>query len=101
MMMLLVVDGVLLQHARRLYPLQVSTKKTLEWAYYKEDDEEWKIVDKSILLQQDGGRDDDDDVGVGGAKIPDGIERLIGFEGRPDPASGFYYVQEAYLPKKD
>ena len=22
--------------------------------------------------------------------VPDGIEKLIGFEGRPDPATGFY-----------
>ncbi len=25
-------------------------------------------------------------------QAPEGVEKLIGFEGRPDPASGFYCV---------
>ena len=63
------------QHAKRLYPIQMSGKKALEWGYLTGDDEksEWKIVDKSCLTD-----------------VVEGLEKLIGFEGRPDPASGFY-----------
>ena len=39
-----------------------------------EDDSSWTTVDKAIL-------DDTDDV-------PENLEKLIGFEGRPDPSSG-------------
>jgi hypothetical protein len=63
-----------------LYPLQISNKKTLEWGYYQENDEEWKIVDKSILDEE--------------SNQLDGLEKLIGFEGRPDPSTGFYCVYD-------
>jgi len=55
----------------------VSTKDKVEWAYWEggEDDGSWTVVDKSVV---DG--------------APDGIEKQIGFEGRPDPSSGFYCV---------
>lgn len=72
-----------------MYPLQVSAKKTLEWAYYQEEQEEWTVVDKSILEGD-------------GAAVVDGIEKLIGFEGRPDPASGYYCVYDGgRLQKKE
>jgi hypothetical protein len=58
----------------------VSNKKALEWGYYQDDDEEWKIVDKSILDEE--------------ANDIEGLEKLVGFEGRPDPASGFYCVYD-------
>lgn len=67
------------QHGKRLYPLQVSNKKTLEWAYFAEELEEWTTVDKSILEAQ---------------PPPAEIEKMIGFEGRPDPSSGFYCVYD-------
>ena len=68
-----------IQHAKRLYPLQLSSKKDLEWGYQTGDNEniEWKTVDKSCM-----------------ANTVEGIEKLIGFEGRPDPASGFYCVYD-------
>jgi len=65
------------EHARRLFPLQVSIKDKIEWAYRKSDEEEWVIVDKSVLESKD---------------IPEGVEKMIGFEGNPDPASGYYCV---------
>lgn len=49
----------------------------MEWAYL--DGEEWKVVDKSILETE---------------SIPDGIEKMIGFEGTPDPATGFYCIYD-------
>jgi hypothetical protein len=61
------------KHAKRLFPFQVTSKKTLIWAYFQTESEEWTAVDKSILE---------------GASL-DGIERLIGFEGLEDPG-GFY-----------
>ena len=80
------------QHAKRLYPLQVSPKDTLEWGYRNVDDDvddsnnddgddnnadtggEWSVADKSALDGVD-------------AK---GLDRRIGFEGRADPSTGYY-----------
>ncbi|KAG7368017.1 hypothetical protein IV203_030760 [Nitzschia inconspicua] len=70
--------AIIAEHAKRLYPLQISNKKTLEWGYYQEQDEVWKIVDKSVL--------DTEEV--------EGLEKMIGFEGRPDPSTGFYCVYD-------
>lgn len=71
------------KHAIRLYPLKISNKVTLQWAYAEggDDDTTWIAVDKSIL--------DDSPTSV-----PDGIEKMIGFEGTPDPATGFYCVYD-------
>jgi len=67
------------QHAKRLYPLQISPKVPVEWGYaaVSNDDESttWSSVDKSIL-----------------SEAPEGIEKMIGFEGKPDPSTGFYCV---------
>jgi hypothetical protein len=58
-----------------LFPLQVSAKEKVDWAFWDVDNEDWIIVEKTVL--------DVDD-------LPDAIEKLVGFEGRPDPATGFY-----------
>ena len=55
--------------------MQVSTKDRIEWSYWDADGDDWVIVDKSVLDEED---------------IPAGFEKMIGFEGRPDPASGYY-----------
>jgi hypothetical protein len=57
--------AIIAEHARRLYPLQVSNKKTIEWGYFSDDDDEWKAVDKSSI---------NDEV--------EGLEKLVGFEGK-------------------
>ena len=67
--------ALIAEHAKRLFPLQVSIKDTVQWAYWTEDD--WVTVDKAILDKQN---------------VPDDLEKIIGFEGRPDPSSGFYCV---------
>lgn len=54
--------------------MQISAKDTIEWAVWDADGEKWNIIDKSVLK----------------GDMPDGIEKMIGFEGRPDPASGYY-----------
>jgi hypothetical protein len=65
---------IVAEHSRRLFPLQVAKDAKVEWAFRQTDPEEqWVVVDKSVL---DGS--------------PEGIEKDMGFEGRPDPASGFY-----------
>jgi hypothetical protein len=66
------------QHARRLFPLQVSPKDTIEWGYWEGSDEDgsWIAGDKTV-------------------EIPEKCEKLIGFEGRPDPATGFYCLYDA------
>lgn len=52
----------------------MKPKDNLEWAYWQDEPEEsWTVVENSVL----------DDA-------PTGLERQIGFEGRPDPASGYY-----------
>jgi hypothetical protein len=59
----------------------VSTKDVVEWAYYSDEKDEWIVVDhKSVLASNDA------------VPIPENIVRGrgIGFEGRPDPATGFY-----------
>jgi hypothetical protein len=58
--------------------LQVSTKDTVQWAYWNDDPEEWVIAAKAIV---DNATD-----------IPADVEKgkAIGFEGLPDPSSGFY-----------
>jgi hypothetical protein len=62
-----------------MFPLQVSPKKAVEWAYSDGEGSDWKVVDKSIL---------------DGASLPDGIEKMIGFQGTPDPNSGFYCLYD-------
>lgn len=71
--------AIIADHAKRLFPIQLSSKKTLEWGYQTGDgeDSEWKLVDKSCLTD-----------------AVEGLEKLVGFEGRPDPASGFYCVYD-------
>jgi hypothetical protein len=46
------------------------------------------VVDKSILTTT-------------GTVVVEGIEKLIGFEGRPDPASGYYCVYDGGRLQKD
>jgi hypothetical protein len=73
-----------IQHAKRLYPLLVSAKAQIEWGYSattaSENDKDasvsYVVVDKSVLDEASAG-----------------IEKLIGFEGIPDPATGFYCVR--------
>jgi hypothetical protein len=60
--------ALIADHARRLYPLQISAKDKLEWGYMK-GGEEWLVADKGDM--------------------PDDIEKLVGFRGLPDP-TGFY-----------
>mmetsp|Transcript_17987 Transcript_17987/g.41467 ORF Transcript_17987/g.41467 Transcript_17987/m.41467 type:complete len:217 (+) Transcript_17987:195-845(+) len=71
--------AIIAEHAKRLYPLQLSSKPDIEWGYLKGDNDsgEWKIVDKTCLTD-----------------AVEGLEKMVGFEGRPDPASGFYCVYD-------
>jgi hypothetical protein len=70
-MAVLAQRALLADHAKRLYPLQVLGKEKVEWAFM--DKGEWMWVQKDASME-----------------IPPGIERKIGFEGTPDPSSGFY-----------
>jgi hypothetical protein len=64
---------IIAEHSRRIYPLQLSKDTKVQWAYWQEEGDQWVVVDKSVL-----------------EGAVDGIEKEVGFEGRPDPASGFY-----------
>eukprot|EP00543_Licmophora_paradoxa_P009741 CAMPEP_0202462186 /NCGR_PEP_ID=MMETSP1360-20130828/52875_1 /ASSEMBLY_ACC=CAM_ASM_000848 /TAXON_ID=515479 /ORGANISM="Licmophora paradoxa, Strain CCMP2313" /LENGTH=199 /DNA_ID=CAMNT_0049084539 /DNA_START=20 /DNA_END=619 /DNA_ORIENTATION=- len=64
---------IIAEHSRRLFPLQILQNTKVEWGYFVTESEEWKVVDKVVV-----------------ENAPDGIEKMIGFEGRPDPSSGFY-----------
>jgi len=89
--------GIIAEHAKRLHPIQLATngkqQVNLRWAYYdfeKKDEEEndteeegqWMIVDKSTISD-----------GTTAADVV-GLEKLIGFMGRPDPVTGFYCQYE-------
>jgi hypothetical protein len=71
------------QHAKRLFPLQISPKDTVIWAFW--DTDTWTIVDKAILEEQSD-------------SLPANVEKLIGFEGRPDPSSGMCPLCVCALP---
>lgn len=74
-----------LQHARRLFPLQVSPQAKVEWAFRADDAADWSVV-ASVSMDD----------------LPDNIDKIIGFEGRPDPASGYYCVyNEGRLVQSD
>jgi hypothetical protein len=85
----------LLQHARRLYPLQISKQDKVEWAY------------SAASSQGDANADGETDVDDASNASPPpaaswsviipkeialetGLEKKVGFQGRPDPASGYY-----------
>jgi len=59
--------ALIADHSRRMFPLQIFAKDTLEWGYMQ--GEEWLVAGK--------------------AAMPDDIEKLIGFQGLPEP-TGFY-----------
>jgi len=66
--------GLIAEHAKRLLPLQVKPKDVVEWGYRAAgSDDEWSLVNKKVV---DG--------------APKGVEKKVGFEGTPDPNSGFY-----------
>jgi len=68
--------GMIVEHAKRLFPLQFLPKDQVEWAYADSDGDgdnyTWVAVDKSVT-----------------SGAPAGIEKKIGFEGNPD-ATGYY-----------
>lgn len=62
------------EHARRIFPLQISSKDRLEWSYCSSTathDADWVRVSTTD------------------SSMPDGIEKMSGFEGAADP-TGFY-----------
>jgi hypothetical protein len=78
-----------MQHAKRLYPLLVSAKAQIEWGYNSatsgsDNEDMYVVVDKSVLDEACAG-----------------IEKLIGFEGVPDPATGFYCVRAYHRLKRN
>jgi hypothetical protein len=79
--------GIIAEHARRLYPLKILPKDTIEWGYAaSEEDETMKVVDKSAIEM-----------------VNDGIEKKIGFQGKADPATGYYchYENGRLVDKSD
>ncbi|KAL7570017.1 hypothetical protein ACA910_017061 [Epithemia clementina (nom. ined.)] len=70
--------ALIAEHARRLFPLQITPRDTVTWAYWNEDSDQWIVLEKEVLEKSR-------------TESP-GLEKLIGFEGRPDPSSGFYCV---------
>mmetsp|Transcript_29298 Transcript_29298/g.61306 ORF Transcript_29298/g.61306 Transcript_29298/m.61306 type:complete len:218 (-) Transcript_29298:506-1159(-) len=69
--------ALVVEHARRLFPLRISQKDQVLWAFWNEEPDEWILVDKSAVEDK---------------KIPSTLEKVIGFEGRPDPSTGYYCV---------
>ena len=48
-----------------MYPGSVTSKKTIEWGYFSDDDDDWKVVDKSSM------KDEVED-----------LEKIVGFVGK-------------------
>merc|ERR1711971_275608 len=65
--------ALIAEHAKRIHPLKISQKDTIEWGY----------IDDSTSLYVTVSKDVCDDA-------PKTIERKIGFEGIADPKTGFY-----------
>ena len=55
----------------------MSAKKPVEWAYQNEN-EEWTLADKAVLSET----------------VMESLEKSIGFEGTPDPATGYYCLYD-------
>jgi len=68
--------GIIAEHSKRLYPLKVLPKDKVEWGFSSSSTPEqgdWSLANKDVL-----------------SDAPAGVEKLVGFEGKPDPSSGFY-----------
>ncbi|KAL7485105.1 hypothetical protein ACHAW6_010708 [Cyclotella cf. meneghiniana] len=85
--------ALIAEHAKRLYLVQIPPNAVLEWGYVmpKEGDDDdigsgdWILVDKSK-----------------GDDAPSGIEKKIGFEGKPDKNTGFYcYYHEGRIVDRE
>ena len=48
-----------------MYPGSVTSKKAIEWGYFSDDDDDWKVVDKSSM------KDEVED-----------LEKIVGFVGK-------------------
>lgn len=71
--------ALIAEHACRLFPLQVTQRDEVIWAFWDEESNEWIVVDKSVIENNTN-------------NIPASVEKMIGFEGRPDPSTGYYCV---------
>jgi len=79
--------ALIAEHSKRLYPVQIPANAVLEWGYLggEGDEEEWIVVDKAK-----------------GDDAPSGIEKKLGFEGKPDKATGFYcYYHEGRMVDRE
>lgn len=79
--------GLIAEHAKRLYPLNFLQKDKVDWAYAEvqaPEQEDWIQVDKSSAADAEAG-----------------LEKKVGFEGKPDAATGFYcHYQDGRLVDK-
>lgn len=67
--------AIIAEHSKRLLPLQVAPKDVVEWGYFSDETDDWVQVDpKDEALRL----------------TVKNLEKKVGFEGKPDPASGFY-----------
>jgi len=66
--------ALIAEHAKRLYPLQISAKDKVQWGYL--NNEEYITITKDMIAKSN-------DSAVG-------FEKNIGFEGIADPQTGFY-----------
>lgn len=79
---LVVQRGLVAEHAKRLYPLLISSKDKVEWGFQSNNNnnnnENDNDTNKWVAVNVK-------DVNVDAVDV-----KKIGFEGRPDPASGYY-----------
>ena len=77
--------GIIAEHSKRLRPDKVKPKDAVEWGYSEGDEEEFTLADKTV------------------ASNLKGVERMVGFEGLPDPNTGSYchYKEGRLVDKSD
>jgi len=71
--------ALLADHAARLFPLRISKNARVEWGYQDGEEETWIKVDKAVLE----------------GDATEALEKKIGYEGTPDPSTGFYCIYES------
>ena len=93
------------QHAKRLYPLQISPKVPIEWGYVAKDDTLTDETNDNDVEENEPEEDGNDrirnwvtvDKAVLDSIPGKGIEKQMGFVGTPDPTTGFYCVSVVWV----
>lgn len=89
------------EHARRMFPVQILAKDTLEWGYSTTEAAAVVADDDTVATTTTTADTTNWTVVTSApANTPDGVDKLIGFRGHPDPF-GFYSSSQKGLKAGD